>query len=131
RGDVLNVTSFPFEDGFLVIDEPTFLEQVQPFQRPGIALLALLLTFFVAMRVTRTLRQPETAAIGALEGGARGGKLDVRLGDGEHATAELPAGEADIALPPPGPTTRDLVAAHVEESPDVAVQLIRAWMKEE
>lgn len=137
RGDVINVVSFPFDEGFVVEDDPTFWELAQQYQRPAIALFALLLTFVIAMRVTRTLRKPEmdATAIAALASGDKGSTLDLLVGEDAEGAAALTSGfEAEAFLPPPGPsipTTRELVAANIDESPDVALKLIRAWMKEE
>jgi flagellar M-ring protein FliF len=132
RGDVLSVTSFQFEQGVDLVEEPvTPLQLVEEFHRPGIALLALLLAFFLAMRITKSLRQPAKAERGALKGRAAGNALNVLVGENGEAVAGLESGESEGMLPPSPPTPRDLVAAQIEQSPEVAAKLIRTWLREE
>jgi flagellar M-ring protein FliF len=131
RGDVLNVTSFQFDQSLDLLEEApvTPMEIVQEYHRPGIALLALLLAFFIAMRITKSLKQPQEAPRGALKGQSAGGS-NVLVGEGGEG-GELGAGDVDAMLPPAAPTTRDLVAAQIEKSPEVAAKLIRTWLREE
>ncbi|MEX0912604.1 MAG: flagellar basal-body MS-ring/collar protein FliF [Gemmatimonadota bacterium] len=132
RGDVISVVSFPFDAGIEIEPETTSAwEIISQFQKPLIALVALVLTFFIAMRLTRTLKQPEAPASAALPAGDKGATVNVLAGGGESGAPELGAPEPEAMLPPAGPTTRDLVATQVEQHPDVAVKMIRSWMKEE
>jgi flagellar biosynthesis/type III secretory pathway M-ring protein FliF/YscJ len=121
------VVSFPFDGGFEE-EEPSMFVLALDFQRPLIALAALLVTLIVAFRVTRTLKTPESSKK-ELKGKARGAKLNVVVGGA--GAAGLDSGEAEAMLPPPGPSNRELVAAHIDAHPDVAVKMIRSWMKED
>jgi flagellar M-ring protein FliF len=128
RGDMISVVSFPFDGSLRIDDVPSAWTLVLGYHRPAIALVALLLTFLIALRITRTLQaQAEQLAGGDAAG--KGRKLDLLAG--AEAGPELVAAPAEVALPPPGPTTRELVAAQIESDPEVAVKMIRAWMKED
>jgi flagellar M-ring protein FliF len=147
RGDLVSVVSVPFDgSGIAVVDEaPTDIwGLVYTFHRPFISLVALLLAFLIALKVIRSL-QPQPAAepvpaLGAGEGGTAAGAL----GDGGEAESEaapalagvgartipLPKSEPTIQLPSMTSPLRDQVAASVEERPEVAARLVRAWMKD-
>lgn len=141
RGDVINVVSFPFDGALVIPREPTFLDLAIEYQRPAIALIALLAVMILAFRITRTLKTPEAPADPAQL--AKGAKLNMLVGEGEgdeelDAAEEqeaLEAAEAELALAAPKkpkkPTHRDHVIAQIEAQPDVAMKMIRAWMREE
>jgi flagellar biosynthesis/type III secretory pathway M-ring protein FliF/YscJ len=129
RGDIINVVSFPFDAPVVIEEEVSLMTTVQPFVKPGIAVLALLLTFLLAMRLTSGLKGGR-AGTGALAAG-KGGALNVLVGADGAAAATLPAFDADFALAPVGQSARDKVAEQIEKNPDVAVKLIRAWMRED
>lgn len=125
RGDQISVVSFPFSTGIVLEDpEVTPLEMAMQFQRPAIALLALLITLIIALRVTKALRtEKDPSAL------TKGANLNLLVGADEDGA--VAAGEAvDRVLAPPV-TTRDLVATQIESHPEVAVKMIRSWMREE
>jgi flagellar biosynthesis/type III secretory pathway M-ring protein FliF/YscJ len=98
------------------------------FQRPAIGLIALLVTLIIAFRVTRTIKAPESGKK-ALKAGAKGGNLNVVVGAPDNAA--LSPGDDEAALLPPGPSNRELVAAHIDSHPEIAVKMIRNWIKED
>jgi flagellar M-ring protein FliF len=129
RGDIINVVSFPFDAPVEIEEEVSLMTTVQPFVKPGISVLALLLTFLLAMRLTAGLKSGRTSTT-ALPAG-KGTGLNVLVGADGAAAGTLPAFEADLALAPVGQSARDKVAAQIEQNPDVAVKLIRTWMRED
>jgi flagellar M-ring protein FliF len=145
RGDVVSVASLAFSSPAPLVrpapDLWTILEQVQ---RPGLTLLALLIAAFVALRALRLLKQPEFAPVAAalaagdepvaaLENPDAAGELE----PGEE-TELLPAGEPDaleLALrasrvPSANVRTRAEVVRWIEDQPDVAVRVVRSWLRE-
>lgn len=141
RGDVVSVASLAFTAP-AAFAEPapdlwTILERVQ---KPGIALLGLLVAAFVALRALRTFRQPEaeTPVLTAAD-------APMALGDGEEQDS-LAAGEGARSLDAPDPVTallsqpnavaqtnarsRKAVVQSVELQPELAVRVVRAWLKE-
>jgi flagellar biosynthesis/type III secretory pathway M-ring protein FliF/YscJ len=119
-------------------------ETVQVVQRPAITVLALLLAFVVALKVIRALRSEPAPGELLLAGAAAGGAA-VALSGGEAAEgAAVAEGVADeYLLPPPPPRKkvpqaylneenplRQQVVQSVEEHPEVAARLVRAWLKE-
>ncbi len=130
RGDVVTVASFAFDERVAVETPPSAWEVAQQYQRPIIALVALLLAFLVALRVTRAVRAAGGAAAPPALEGRRGTRVDTVLGEGE-ARAALGSEPGSAALPAASASTRELVAAHIDEQPDVALKMVRAWMKEE
>jgi flagellar M-ring protein FliF len=129
RGDIINVVSFPFDAPVEIEEEVSLMTTVQPFVKPGISVLALLLTFLLAMRLTAGLKSGRTSTT-ALPAG-KGTGLNVLVGADGAAAGTLPTFEADLALAPVGQSARDKVAAQIEQNPDVAVKLIRTWMRED
>jgi flagellar M-ring protein FliF len=142
RGDAISVVSIPFDviaDPMAVGGGTDLWSIVAYLQRPVITIIGLLLAFFVALRVIRSLRI-EPAAIPA-----RGSSesLPVARPAGTPALAGSAAGatqgaafisEIDPALSEPllphSSALRDRVAVNVSEYPDLAARLVRAWLKE-
>ncbi|HEX6069610.1 MAG TPA: flagellar basal-body MS-ring/collar protein FliF [Longimicrobiaceae bacterium] len=131
RGDLISVVSVPF-DGVATVamaaeaDGTPVMEVVRSAQRPALTLLGLVLAFIVAMRVLKMLRDatPRMSTMPALT-------------HGDPMLDNLPRVEA-----PPEPIVvkrtspiintvmRDRVVASVEEHPNLAARLVRAWMRE-
>lgn len=131
RGDVISVVSFPFDAQLPSEEGPDLWMLVQQFHRPGIAILALLLTFVIALRVTRTLREPQQeVAMGALSGGDPE-FLDVTVDDDDEEELSMLEAELDLVLPARGPTPRERVVSQIDSDPETALKLVRAWMREE
>lgn len=130
RGDAISVVSFPFDGAIEIDDQPTMWELASQYQRPAIALFALLITLIIAMRVTRSLKAVAPPAGPASLTAGKGGKLNVVLGEAEGTAALEQPEEPDFALPK-APSTRDIVSKQIDAQPEVAAKLIRAWMKED
>ncbi len=125
RGDVVSVVSVPFsvpEITPVVEPTPTLLSRAQEYQQPITSGLSIVAALVIGLMVVRALKVP--AAVPAM------------------ATAAIapPAEEPVEALPPARPRpqpvipanayVREQVVATVEERPDTAARLVRAWMKE-
>ena len=124
RGDQISVVSFAFDGAVDMSEEVTPIEMAMQFQRPAILLLALLVVLVIAFRVTKSLKEaPATNAV------TRGTNLNVLVG-ADSATA-LNSAQADGVLPPSPASTREKVAAQIDAHPEVAVKMIRTWMREE
>jgi flagellar M-ring protein FliF len=140
RGDVVSVASLAFSTPARGFVEPTpdVWTLVERFHRPGLTLIALLLAAFVALRAFRALREPtleESGAALALESGASAASLM----DGEEDVAALaPAPEEEElapmlvrrAIPSTNARTRNEVTRSVQEQPEAAVRVVRAWLRE-
>jgi len=138
RGDDISVVSIPFEEPLQ--EEPVDAwTLVETFHKPALTLVALLLAFGVAMRALRTVRGPEApvaAALPAPEATDGAGE-----GDEEDDPAALAPGEDDVLfghqssdehqmLLSRAAAMRTRMAAHVQERPEEAARVIRAWLKE-
>lgn len=134
RGDLISVVSVPFDGVAAVsmdaVEGPGMLEMVRTAQRPGLTIIALLMAFFVALRVLRILRDSaptarprETAAITS-----GGGSMMEDLPRVEPAAPEPIVVKRTIPII--NTVMRDRVVASVEEHPNLAARLVRAWMRE-
>ena len=126
RGDVVSVVSVPFDGAAVPVAEEGMdvWGVVETTQRPALTGLALLLAFFVAMRVLKTLR-PATPIPAATDAAPA------------LAAGETPEEPEAIEPPPPmfklEPTNnvvRGQVISSVEQHPEVATRLVRAWLKD-
>ena len=143
RGDVVTVVSMPFAEGIAIAPEPapTLLERAVEYQRPAINVLALLMAFAVALLAIRALKPAAaTAATPALAAAGAAGALPAgaaaALAGGVLAPDALPAPAVPQREPreprPPSAAAllRDEIMEGVEQNPDLAVRLVRSWMKE-
>ncbi len=119
RGDRVTVAAVPFEVGPAVdalvgepAPTPSVWEVVERFIRPAVALMGLLLTFVLAWRVLR--RQPLASEPGAL----------AKAGEGDS----LPAGDTS-PQGVPQMLRREMLKGD-SELPQVASQVVRAWLSE-
>ena len=129
RGDAISVVSVPF-DRIAPLEEAggglEILAMAEQFQRPLIAIVGLLLSFVVALKLIKLIgATPATPAL--LKSGANGTTLTPSSAGG-YAAAPGEMGYGD-ALGEVG-NIRDLATAQVMEQPDVAVRLVRGWLKE-
>jgi flagellar M-ring protein FliF len=134
RGDLISVVSVPF-DGVAVVpvaenSGPGVMEMVQTAQRPLLMLVGLAMAFFVALRVLRILRdiapvRPEEPAPALTEGT---GSMLPDVPRQEPVAAEPIVVKRTIPII--NTVMRDRVVASVEEHPNLAARLVRAWMRE-
>jgi flagellar M-ring protein FliF len=123
RGDVVKVVSMPFDaTDHTALEAPKrdLMQMVETMQRPALGVVAIILAFVVALLSLKALKARPT--------------------EFETPTIMLPRGEQvseQTYIPMPAGTPlpvanrlRDRIATSVEEQPDVAARLVRAWIKE-
>lgn len=133
RGDEISVVSVPFDGKPTLLpreEGPGFLVVVRDFQRPILGLIALLLVFVVALQLIRTQRRPEVAgAVAALEAG----EVDEEVTQPEQLEEpeeERPQLREPKPLVPLQLYGHAQVRATIEERPENAVRVLRAWLRE-
>ncbi len=149
RGDQVTVVSAAFEGVTALAPESTgekVLRTVQQVQRPALGLLALVAVAIVALVAIKSLKQPPALPAGAmpaLAGGVAPDGTMLAAGDADDADAarQLPASLQQLAdapeLPvvaatpfrPAGNPLRDKVVATADAYPDVAVKVLRNWIR--
>jgi flagellar M-ring protein FliF len=131
RGDLISVVSVPF-DGVATVamaaegEGTPVMEIVRTAQRPALTLLGLVLAFIVALRVLKMLRDasPRPSTMPALTQG------DAMLEDLPRVEAPPEPIVVKRTIPIINTVMRDRVVASVEEHPNLAARLVRAWMRE-
>ena len=137
RGDVVSVVSMPFAAPQLPVDAepvPTLMERVSEHQQTLLGAFGLLLAFVVALMAIRAVKSVPALGAGqtpALAAAATNASLPA---GSTGAQSAAPAPPRPAVLEPRAPTNtallRDQVLTGVDQSPDVAVRLVRSWMKE-
>jgi flagellar M-ring protein FliF len=122
RGDVVSVVSVPFAPIIVApIEAPKtdIVKVVQTAQRPLLGVLGLALIIVVML-----------LSLKSLKGG-------VAVGSGQVLSLPRADGMGQMALQPamtpvlmPTNTMRDKVNSTIEQQPDVAARVVRAWLKE-
>jgi len=128
RGDAVSVVSLPMPVQRVkpsVAAIPTFAERMQPFERPVLTIVGLLLAFGMGMMALRSLRattgQPAlTLALAAAEPAAPA------LVRQAPRALDLPSYSFPIA----DTQIRDRVVQTVDENPDAAARLVKSWLKD-
>ena len=131
RGDLISVVSVPF-DGVATVamaaegERTPVMEIVRSAQRPVLTLIGLALAFVVAMRVLKMLREasPRATTMPALTQGS------TMLQDLPRVDAPPEPIVVKRTIPIINTVMRDRVVASVEEHPNLAARLVRAWMRE-
>lgn len=140
RGDLISVISVPFAvpvvPPALVEPVPTLLERLQQNQTLVLNALALLFAFTIGFMALRSMR-PAKPKGGRLPAGSA---TQLQSADDQES---LGAGARDVGEPTrvvrmlpelaalqANQETKQRVASTVEQQPDVAAKLVRAWMKE-
>ena len=145
RGDIVSVVSLPFAIPKVTheaVVPPSLGERVRQVQGPLITVVGLLLAFvlaLLAMRTVRTTPSHGASAPRALAAGAPGGALRAPPPDAHAASLVLGTPTVPAVPPPPAnprffpsadTQVRDKVVATVDENPDNAARLVKAWLKE-
>lgn len=152
RGDQVSVVSVPFAPPMPMEDvAPTIWDRVEQVQKPATTAFALLLAAVIALVAIRALRpRAESAPTGesATSGvvladaaaadasaGAAASAMDATSdedGDEDEAADErLTEGQPAFALPAsPVQQLRGQAIETVEQNPDVALRLVRSWLRE-
>ena len=121
RGDVVSVVSVPFEP--TIIPAPTtpktdMTRVIETAQRPLLGILGLVLIIVVALLSLKSLRQT-----------AHSGSPVMMLPRGDMQQTALAMQPAPpLMMPTDG--VRNRVASSIEQQPDVAARVVRAWLKE-
>lgn len=132
RGDQVSVVSMPFTSGKVETGGGMGMnawDLAHEFHKPVLTLIALLLAFFVALRVIRTLR-PESTEVAVLP--ARD-VVEALPPEGAEVLQEVPVAEEPLPAPviaPALPSSRQRVEMLIEAQPEVAVRLVRGWLQE-
>jgi flagellar M-ring protein FliF len=139
RGDIVTVVATRLDGDQVattddVTPKPSVVERVQEFQKPGIAVLAMITLIIVAMMTLKALKPVGTPGALARGNGAlalpapAGAENYAALNSGEPARMPAPA-YAPLDFPDRG-DTRGRVIATVAAKPDVSARVVRSWMKE-
>jgi flagellar M-ring protein FliF len=154
RGDKVSVVNVAF-DGLAAPaaeEAPDVWQRVSQAEKPLVAGAALVAILVAAFLVTRALKQPApqpAAAVPALAAGAAAAGLaedeaepsdeiaalaagaQAVLAAGDPARAAL-AAPAETALPPQiAHPVREQVVAIIEQRPEAAARVVRAWLKQD
>jgi flagellar M-ring protein FliF len=124
RGDVVSVVSVPFAPVAVApIEKPKtdFVNIVQTAQRPLLGILGLALIIVVALISIKSLKRTDATAAA---------KPTIALQRGEATQhAGLNSGP-QVPVMMPTNTMRDRVSSTIEQQPDVAARVVRAWLKD-
>jgi flagellar M-ring protein FliF len=158
RGDRLNVISVAFPRPVVApsVEEPapTMLQSVQSNQKLILNVGALVMAFVIGFLALRAMKASAPAAAAAvLSAGPGGGNMTMlpsRMHDAHEAALHAPSPFDPAALPAPAvdaaerhevmtpelaalkanQESKNRASATVQQQPETAVKLIRAWMKE-
>lgn len=131
RGDLITVVSVPFDAAVAAVEGASessplvVLGSMQGLFRPALTLLGIVLSFVVAMRVIRTLRPASAPAPQQLMY-----EPDAPMAIEPPEIAPIEPIVMKRTIPIINTVMRDRVVASVEEHPNLAARLVRAWMKE-
>jgi flagellar M-ring protein FliF len=150
RGDGVSVVSAPFDMPIMdapvtdSIAEPTIVTQVMNNPKPVITIAALLVLLVVTVVMVKALRAPtpvalppvaETPALSAagpsgMTAALTSGESTGAAGSDEPEEDAIEAAKRPIKLPAPATTPeREQAIATVEQRPDAAVRVTRAWLR--
>jgi flagellar M-ring protein FliF len=121
RGDVVSVVSVPFAQTTVAPVEAAktdIIKVVQTASRPVLGILGLVLIIVVMLISLKSIKGG---------GGAPGDMISLPRGAGASQVALQPP----VAMPiMPTNTMRDRVNSTIEQQPDAAARVVRAWLKE-
>jgi len=129
RGDVVSVVSMPFAPPAVVAVEAPKTDVVkvmQTAQRPLLGVIGLALIIMVAMMSLKSLKS--SASTAQLTDG-RPQVMSLPRGNESQGPSVISAGPL-IPVVLPTNTMRDKVNSTIEQQPDVAARVVRAWLKE-
>jgi flagellar M-ring protein FliF len=128
RGDVVSVVSVPFAPVAVTppeVKKTDITQIIQTTQRPLLGILGLVLIIVIAMISLKSIKGG--AAIGA------NGLIALPRNDSIAGSFPQPSAANSGPLIPvvlPTNTMRDKVNSTIEQQPDVAARVVRAWLKE-
>lgn len=143
RGDQVSVVSVPFAVPAVAVAPvevpPTLLQKVQQNQSLLLNSLALVFAFVIGFMALKSLRAPSRAAEGSLpRASAQMQFASTDRFDASSLPSAMPIEEParavrmlpELAALQANQETKHRVAVTVEQQPEVAAKLMRAWMKE-
>jgi len=125
RGDVVSVVSVPFAATVIAPVEAAktdLVNVVQTAQRPLLGVLGLALIIVVALISLKSLKTTGS--------GAKQPVLSLQRGGDQVAQQMMLASNGPTQVQMPTNTMRDRVNSTIEQQPDVAARVVRAWLKE-
>ena len=125
RGDVVSVVSVPFAPVIVApIEKPKtdIVNIMQTAQRPLLGVLGLALIIVVALISLKSLKSARR----------RGTRAIRRSRCNARTATPHPGAESGAPMPVMMPTNtmRDRVSSTIEQQPEVAARVVRAWLKE-
>jgi flagellar M-ring protein FliF len=130
RGDVVSVVSVPFAPVAIAPAEAPktdIIRMVQTIQRPLFGVLGLVVIIVVALLSLKSLKAPAAAGDAAALALPR---TDAHGAAALPAAATMPLGTPLQPLVMPTNTMRDKIQGAIEERPEAAARVVRAWLKE-
>lgn len=124
RGDVVSVVSVPFAPAVVAPVEPAktdILRVVQTAQRPLLGIIGLVLIIVVALISLKSLRQAPDTGGSPMLSFARSDPM-------QQMHMPMPGTPMPVVMPTN--TMRDKVHSTIEQQPDAAARVVRAWLKE-
>jgi flagellar M-ring protein FliF len=128
RGDQVSVVSVPFAPTVVPPAEAPktdLVRVVQTAQRPLLGVLGLAMIVVIALLSLKSLK-PAAVGAGAIAGGQQ--MMALPAGANSPMPTAVPAPMVPVVLPTN--TMRDKVNSTIEQQPDVAARVVRAWLKE-
>ena len=122
RGDVVSVVSVPFAPVIVAaIETPKtdIVNIMQTAQRPLLGVLGLVLIIVVALISLKSLKSAGAAA-----------NPTIALKRADGSTGPALNGGPPMPVMMPTNTMRDRVSSTIEQQPDVAARVVRAWLKD-
>ena len=130
RGDVVSVVSQPFDQPARVKATPEpapgLAARAKDYARPAVTVVGIVFAFALALMAMRALKNG-TIAPGALQ------QIAATSGASSSASVlQIPAQSAasKYVFRPADTDLRDRVVATVDQNPDAAARLVKAWVKE-
>ena len=126
RGDVVSVVSVPFAPAVVAtVEKPKMdiVNVIQTAQRPLLGFVGLVMIILVAMWSLKSLK-------------SSGAQSDEAAAPTIALPRSMPTGQAGYMAGVPAPvilptnTMRDRVNSTIEQQPDVAARVVRAWLKD-
>jgi flagellar M-ring protein FliF len=124
RGDLVSVVSVPFAPAVVAAPEvhkTDIVNVMQTAQRPLLGIVGLALIIFVALLSLKSLK--------SLPAGAPGQMHTLPRNDA-GMPQQMFAQQPNMPVVMPTNTMRDRVNSTIEQQPDVAARVVRAWLKE-
>jgi flagellar M-ring protein FliF len=125
RGDVVSVVSVPFAPAVVAAPEAQktdIVNVMQTAQRPLLGVIGLALIILVALLSLKSLKSAGNAAPGTTV-------FSLPRADGSMPQQALTTAPF-VPVAMPTNTMRDKVNSTIEQQPDVAARVVRAWLKE-